>query len=525
MTWRYGALRKLHSWGLRGNLPLFLADYLRERTMKVKCGNALSTSKVLENGIPQGSPLSVTLFAIAINDIASGIDPAVHKCLYVDDLAIFCADKTVGRITRRLQPALNQIISNAENSGFKFSREKTKCVHFCRLRRPHYDPVVFFKDRPIPVSRSVRFLGLIFDDQLRWREHIEGVVDKCRLVLNIFKVLAGTKWGADPDTLLQMHHSLLLSKMEYGCVAYSSARKSTLARLDHLHHAGIRYSIGAFRTSPIHIMLSEAGFLPLSHRRDKILSGYVAGIRAQPDHPNYKLLFSGIRGFLERPTITRPAGVRAHELFAAMGVNMPSVLPFGQGEVPPWMIPKMKIFLKLAEYVKEDTPVTIYRSNFLAFLEEHRDSTIIYTDGSRTESGVGCAVYVEYRSHEWTLPPMTTVYGAELYALWQALLYCLINRGHVFLIVCDSLSVMAGIRDIFSRDPLIQRIQAMYTNVTKSGKLVEFAWIPSHVGIHGNELVDAAAKRATRGTRVDVQDLRPTDLKAALRLAMGRKAN
>ncbi|XP_031339499.1 uncharacterized protein LOC116168002 [Photinus pyralis] len=271
-------------------------------------------------------------------------------------------------------------------------------------------------------------------------------------------------------------------------------------------------------------MLSEAGFLPLSHRRDKILSGYVAGIRAQPDHPNYKLLFSGIRGFLERPTITRPAGVRAHELFAAMAVNMPPVLPFGQGEVPPWMIPKMKIFLKLAEYVKEDTPVTIYRSNFLAFLEEHRNSTIIYTDGSRTESGVGCAVYVEYRSHEWTLPPMTTVYGAELYALWQALLYCLINRGHVFLIVCDSLSVMAGIRDIFSRDPLIQRIQAMYTNVTKSGKVVEFAWIPSHVGIHGNELVDAAAKRATRGTRVDVKDLRPTDLKAALRLAVGRTA-
>uniref|UniRef100_A0A1Y1M741 RNase H type-1 domain-containing protein n=1 Tax=Photinus pyralis TaxID=7054 RepID=A0A1Y1M741_PHOPY len=64
----------------------------------------------------------------------------------------------------------------------------------------------------------------------------------------------------------------------------------------------------------------------------------------------------------------------------------------------------------------------------------------------------------------------------------------------------------------------------MYTNVTKSGKVVEFAWIPSHVGIQGNELVDAAAKRPTRGTLVDVQDLRPMDLNAALRLAVGRTA-
>jgi len=143
MTWRHGILEKLFRFGMRGRLPLFVKSFLTNRRFRLRNGSDYSSVRTLENGVPQGSTLSCTLFAIAINDICRKIDEDVQYCLYVDDLAIFSSGKTIGQITRRLQSAVNQININREEIGFVFSQEKTKCVHFCRLRKPHYDPFYF----------------------------------------------------------------------------------------------------------------------------------------------------------------------------------------------------------------------------------------------------------------------------------------------------------------------------------------------------------------------------------------------
>jgi len=63
---------KLYAHGLRGNLPFFVTNFLRDRTFSVKFpGNVISDVFVQENGVPQGSVLSPTLFCIMINDILS----------------------------------------------------------------------------------------------------------------------------------------------------------------------------------------------------------------------------------------------------------------------------------------------------------------------------------------------------------------------------------------------------------------------------------------------------------------------
>jgi len=43
---------------------------------------------------------------------------------------------------------------------------------------------------------------------------------------------------------------------------------------------------------------------------------------------------------------------------------------------------------------------------------------------------------------------------------------------------------------------LVQKCLKDYTVLTKNGKNIILCWIPSHVGIHGNEKADAAAKLA-----------------------------
>ena len=61
-TWRYGILKKMHEWGFRGQLPFFVKNFLEECYFRVRIDNTLSNQFVMENGVPQGSTLSVNLF-------------------------------------------------------------------------------------------------------------------------------------------------------------------------------------------------------------------------------------------------------------------------------------------------------------------------------------------------------------------------------------------------------------------------------------------------------------------------------
>ena len=53
-TWKYGILKDLHDFGLRGRLPLFISAFLDKRFFRVRVGNTISEACEQEMGVPQG---------------------------------------------------------------------------------------------------------------------------------------------------------------------------------------------------------------------------------------------------------------------------------------------------------------------------------------------------------------------------------------------------------------------------------------------------------------------------------------
>ena len=139
-TWKYGIMKDLHGMDLRGRLPLFIKNFLSERTFRVRVGTSLSDFYDQEMGVPQGSILSVTLLIVKINSITSCIRNGVDKSLFVDDFGVSYRSNHMQAIERQLQLHLNTIEDWADHYGFKFSQLKTVCVHFCRRRGLHPDP-------------------------------------------------------------------------------------------------------------------------------------------------------------------------------------------------------------------------------------------------------------------------------------------------------------------------------------------------------------------------------------------------
>ena len=62
-------MKDFDGFGLRGRLPDFINNVLKDRVFKVRVGSTFSDSYPQEMGVPQGSILSVTLFSVKIDSI------------------------------------------------------------------------------------------------------------------------------------------------------------------------------------------------------------------------------------------------------------------------------------------------------------------------------------------------------------------------------------------------------------------------------------------------------------------------
>ncbi len=98
-------LKKLETYGIRGNMLLLLKSYLTDRKQYVSYGGINSTLLTISCGVPQGSVLGPLLFIIFINDLTRITDLAKFV-LFADDLNLFISHEN--RFT--LYQIANQIL-------------------------------------------------------------------------------------------------------------------------------------------------------------------------------------------------------------------------------------------------------------------------------------------------------------------------------------------------------------------------------------------------------------------------------
>ena len=91
------------------------------------------------------------------------------------------------------------------------------CIHFHQQYGFFPDPNILL---PIKVVREAKFLGVIFDTKLPFKNHIQYLKTSCQKALDILRVVGHTDWGADCIVLLCHYRSLVRSKLDYGCIVY-----------------------------------------------------------------------------------------------------------------------------------------------------------------------------------------------------------------------------------------------------------------------------------------------------------------
>ncbi|GFN84208.1 hypothetical protein PoB_001071400 [Plakobranchus ocellatus] len=112
-----------------------------------------------------------------------------------------------------------------------------------------------------------RYLGVSLDPRLSLRRHIEEVANSVRERTRVLQKLAGTNWGATPQSLRTIYVSFIRPVLEYANPVLNLASRTSLEKLDRVQNAALRLVLGALRSTPIAILEITAGCEPLGIRR------------------------------------------------------------------------------------------------------------------------------------------------------------------------------------------------------------------------------------------------------------------
>jgi hypothetical protein len=222
----------------------------------------------MDNGIPQGSVLSCTLFNIVFNDILNKVESPVKYCAYADDLVLFISGNNTKVIEQKSQQALTKLKIDLNNNGLEISKDKTKGIYFTRQFKKNINkPKIMIDSHNIEIVDNYKFLGIILDFKLKWSQHVTYITAKTKNNINLIKMLSNTKYGSDRKTLLKIHEALTTSIHNYGALIFTNITKKDEQRLNSVHIRCLKYAIGAYVTTPNISTQIEAGVLPLKHQR------------------------------------------------------------------------------------------------------------------------------------------------------------------------------------------------------------------------------------------------------------------
>ncbi|GBM32793.1 hypothetical protein AVEN_12485-1, partial [Araneus ventricosus] len=325
--------------------------------------------------------------------------------------------------------------------------------------------------------------------------------------------------------MLKIYRATVLSKLEYGCTIYGSARKSVLQKLDPVHHTVLRLCSGAFRTSPVKSLYVECYEPALELKRQMLSLHYYFKIQSNSNHPfhDFKL-----RPFLLRLQNARKSFIpvfftRVHDILSDLNLLYLHVTPHPKTNFPPWGIPVVQFLNPFKTFIRSDTADIVYQQIFIEHRQEYNDFIAIYTDGSKSADHVSFAVVFPNTTLSFKLHSSCSVFTAEIAAVLLALEQISDFLERKFIIYTDSLSVLESLKSFYMHShhhPLVLNVLHLLNKLASRDFNIILCWVPSHVGIVGNEEADKAAKLASTQTNSTVP---LTDFKKYIKLLFHTK--
>ena len=498
----------------------FVRALLTNRRTKLKFDDFTSEAINIDNGIGQGDPISMLLYIIYNADMLDitddeNLEDAIG---YVDDIALIAIGIDFDESTARLRNLMEKQGGGLAWSVSHYSRfemTKSAIMHMSRRTTPDLEnegqrialprPHLVLNGQLIEEVQSYKYLGIIIDAQLRWKEQAQRVIGNATKWLLQYRRLTRPSTGTSARLMRQLYISVALPKITYGIdVWYTPPHKSpgqtknsgsagALRQLQKVQRIASLAILGALRSTPTDFADVHAGILPIELALHKAIHRATIRLLTLPrSHPVHSIT---------QEVKDNPPGKHASPIS-----NLIKIYRLSQT--------KLETITPTVQYPRtvSNFEVSIPGSRKESIKEEKNDNADykVYSDGSGLNGGIGAAAIL-YKKGQFT--PITKLklfigsskkhntYEAEtigaILATW-AIRSCIGTAGKRVSLYIDNQSVIAAVSNPKAKSG--QHLTMMLNRLAnESACYLELRWISSHSKVKGNEKVDELAKDAANG--------------------------
>ena len=255
-------LWKLREKGVPRYLVAWIRAFLAHRTAQLVVNESDYPSDI-SVGVPQGSPLSPTLFLVFVDDLLQDLERIVRLQAFADDILLWDIMTYRGPCPPQVQAALRVVEAWSQEWGLTFNVSKCQAIDISTLRlRSTLE--LRMHDALVTQVHEFRYLGVWVDSSLSWARQIRESCGTCMTRLRVLRRLCATYWGLHPQVVEVLVKAVVFPRLFYGVSAWGGAVRylARLRPIDRVLRMAAVVMLGLLRTTSAVKALAVCGWLP-----------------------------------------------------------------------------------------------------------------------------------------------------------------------------------------------------------------------------------------------------------------------
>ncbi|WP_419607217.1 reverse transcriptase domain-containing protein, partial [Thiolapillus sp.] len=231
-----------------------------------------SNPSTLLHGVPQGSVLGPILFLLYTQPLSQIIDRhSISHSEFADDSQLYDSvpREQFDSLLSNMQSCVDDVKLWMTQNKLQLNEGKTEALLIDPQNSPNLPLSITIGQNDICFSRSVRNLGVIFDDKLSMKQQVSKICQSAYLEL---RRISSIRHVLTVDATKTLVTSLVLSRLDYCNSLLSGIPQQLIDKLQKVQNCSARLIFKTSKCTHVSPLLAKLHWLPIAQRIDYKIS-------------------------------------------------------------------------------------------------------------------------------------------------------------------------------------------------------------------------------------------------------------